>query len=106
VAKLELAQVALAKNKKELIPNTIFLLVIFLLSMYTFVGKFGFWILLISVGFQVLRYLFTLVLGLILLFINVESSELKIIKWKTTFIMTIEIIIDLVFLIPLYQHFY
>jgi len=103
---MELAQKAYQKNKKDLIPNLFFMMIIFLISRYTFVGVYGFWLIAIIVSFQLLRYIFNLILGIILLFMSAESVELRSLKWKTTFVMTIEILIDIIFILPLYNYFY
>ncbi|WP_339823456.1 hypothetical protein NST45_18470 [Paenibacillus sp. FSL R7-0163] len=103
---LQIANLAYEKNKNGLIPNFLLMLFLFLLSKYTFVGVYGLWLIMVLVGIQTIRYVITLISGIVLLFLGGENRVSRSLNWKTTFIMTLELGIDFVFVIPLYLHFY
>ncbi|MNI64336.1 hypothetical protein D3C73_1197710 [compost metagenome] len=103
---LQMANLAYEKNKKGLIPNSLLMLFLFLLSWYTFVGKYGLWLIMVLVGFQTIRYAITLISGIVLLFLGGENRVSRSLNWQTTFIMTLELGIDFAFVIPLFLHFY
>ncbi|GGF76707.1 hypothetical protein GCM10010912_22270 [Paenibacillus albidus] len=103
---LQMANLAYEKNKNGLIPNSLLMLFLFLLSRYTFVGVYGLWLIIVLVGFQTIRYAITLISGIVLLFLGGENRVSRSLNWKTTFIMTLELGIDFAFVIPLYLYFY